>query len=347
MNEHEELQAALQDDGLYTPSSSPPRESVEAVGARSVRVNYAQWEIEPNDSYCPTGGTTDKLPPGVYNLSPDNYGRVHFIKARVLTDKLIDLKDSAANEIIDGIRTFWKSEEKFKERGLLYKRGILLWGPPGGGKTCLIAQLIKELTDQGGMVLLCSHPSVMVAGLSQMRRIEPDRRLIVVEEDVEEIMREHGEHALLALLDGENQIANVVHIATTNYPAQLGARIINRPSRFDEVRKIGMPNEYARRAYLDATTGGLIKSIEELDKWVQDTDGMSIAHLKELVAAIFCLGRGYDETLLRLKQMAIRPRDHEDGFKSHDNIGLAPQKKNGKWVTADKGWSFTGPYQPK
>lgn len=323
MTENDELQEILgKADGEAHSVNRPIAdtkcvETGESPITTEARVNFSQWEIEPNDSFRATGGTRMKLPAGVYRLSHDPLG-IHFNRANVLTDKLIDLHDSAASEIIAGIRTFWQAEHKFKERGILFKRGVLLWGPPGSGKSCCVSQLIKELVDSGGFVILCDHPQLCIHALAQVRRIEPERPLIVVEEDIEEMIRSHGEHALLALLDGENQIANVVHVATTNFPDQLGARIINRPSRFDEVKKIGMPNAEARQTYLEATAG---KDVPNLHQWVMDTEGMSIAHLRELVVAVFCLGRGYSETLERLKSMSIQIKSHEDGFK-RANIGM-------------------------
>src|SRR5579872_3220472 len=320
MSEHDELQQILGDSAGRIDSRNAradqcePSQPTSPAVTESAKVNYAQWEIEPNDMFLATGGTRATLPPGVYRLLEDQRG-IHFARANVLTDKLIDLHDSAANEILDGIRTFWKSKAHFDELGILYKRGCLLWGPPGSGKTATVQRLMKELVDDGGFVILCDSPRLAVHALAQVRRIEPDRRLIVVEEDIEEIMNHHGEHQLLALLDGENQIANVVHIATTNYPDQLGARIINRPSRFDEVKKIGMPNEWARAAYFKAILGTeKLADYGGEERWVMDTEGMSIAHLRELVVAVYCLGRGYEETLDRLKKMGIKPKSHEDGF---------------------------------
>lgn len=332
MTEHEELDASLgqparlpranQSIPMQDAFASAPNKPTREVG----NTQFSQWVIGSNDQYQATGATRDTLPPGVYRAWETQTG-ICFERMNTLTDKLVDLKDSAASEIIEGIRTFWKSEDKFKARGILYKRGVLLWGPPGGGKTCLVAQLVAELVGQGGMVFMCQHPRVAVDALSIIRRIEPSRRLIVIEEDIEEIIREFGEHSLLALLDGENQIGDVVHIATTNYPADLGARIINRPSRFDEVRKIGMPSAGARDAYFVATA----PELGELERrlWVSETDGFSIAHLRELVVAVFCMGRTYQETLARMERMRLRPKDREDGFSGSGVSGFDPQKING------------------
>lgn len=136
-----------------------------------------------------------------------------------------------------------------------------------------------------------------------MRRIEPERPLICVLEDINEMVDQYGEHALLALLDGETQIDNVVFVATTNYPERLDQRLVNRPSRFDEIIKIGMPSAEARSVYFRARLNKMELSDGKLAEWVKDTEGLSIAHLKEIVVAVYCLGREYAETLKRLKSM--------------------------------------------
>jgi len=82
-----------------------------------------------------------------------------------------------------------------------------------------------------------------------------------------------------------------------------------------------MPSVLARKTYLQfATTtkeeGVSVSGIEPdtLDQWVKDTEGFSIAHLRELVAASFCLEQPYAEVLKRLKSMTEKPKFVE-GFK--------------------------------
>ncbi|MEE9511830.1 MAG: hypothetical protein V3V38_02155, partial [Nitrosopumilaceae archaeon] len=103
--------------------------------------------------------------------------------------------------------------------------------------------------------------------------------------------------------DGELQIDNVVFVATTNYPERLDKRVTNRPSRFDEIIKIGMPSADARGVYLSAKHPELRVDKERLKIWVDSTQGFSIAHLKEVIASVECLGRDFDETIKRLRQM--------------------------------------------
>ncbi len=271
---------------------------------------FQQWNIGPNDLFMPAGATVDKLPCGVFEFGVDDYGRINITLVKVITDSLVELPDSASERVLSGMDTFWKMEDRYRKHGLLYKRGIILWGPPGGGKTATLTLLSKNLIDAGGLIVICNHPEITSRGLAILRKIEKKRRIICILEDIDEIIQKHGEHDLLALLDGENQVDSIVNIATTNYPDRLGARIVNRPSRFDERIMVGMPSAEARRAYLNHTVGsepGL-----DLEKWVKDTDQLSIAHLRELTAAVLCLDQKYDVVLERLKSMRYRPKERDE-----------------------------------
>lgn len=182
------------------------------------------------------------------------------------------------------------------------------------GKTIAIKLLMKELIKRDGVVIVAGNINLTTLCLKAIRRIEAKRNLIVVLEDIDEIISYNGEAAVLSLLDGENSIDNILLVASTNFPEKLGPRIINRPSRFDRRVHVGMPIAAARESYLQqATKGGL--SPEKLKVWVADTDGMSIAHLRELVAAVYCLDQEYEDVMDRLKAMSV-PVKGEDGFDS-------------------------------
>ncbi len=174
-------------------------------------------------------------------------------------------------------------------------------------------------------MLFCDLPRHLAMLLGSIRRIEPDRPLIIVMEDIDEIIEQNGEHEILAMLDGENQTDNVVYIATTNYPGKLGARILNRPSRFDERIKVGMPSAQSRARYFyKMAVDDEGNSIDEktIAKWTSDTEGLSIAHLRELIAAVLCLDQNYDEVLRRLKAMSIAPKE-TSGYEGAGSMGFA------------------------
>jgi hypothetical protein len=314
-DEWNKLQEKMTEESPLTKEKSPrpPKGNTPVVDDGSEEVatmEVCQWQAHPNGSFSAAARTCKNLPPGVYNLSQDNEGRIYFLKSKPMTDTLFDLGETVTTEVIDSIEVFWNSKDKFKERGVLFKRGILLWGPAGSGKTATVALLIEKLVKRGGIVIICQNPGMCIAALRVLRRIEPERPLIVIMEDIEEIIEHQGEHNLLSLLDGEHQVNNVVHVATTNYPENLGPRIVNRPSRFDEVRLIQMPNESAREKYFYFTLGNALTS-EERHNWAKETNGLSIAHLRELVVATQCLGRDWYQTVKRLKGMAVKPKSSE------------------------------------
>lgn len=265
--------------------------------------NAKMWAVS-GDAFFPCEKTEDKLPPGQYVVQYSDTKGYFFVKKSINLDDLIILPDSRSEKVLESIKHFWSKEKSFRQHGFLWKRGMMLWGPPGSGKTSTLQQLSKEIVDRGGFsVYVNGDPEFVANGLGIMRRIEPDRPIIVMIEDIDAIINRHGEPSLLALLDGELQIDNVVFIATTNYPEELDARFVNRPSRFDEIIYIGMPSDKAREVYLVKKNPRLENSPEELKKWVVATDGWSLAHMRELIVAIECLDNPFEETVDRLHKM--------------------------------------------
>ena len=62
-----------------------------------------------------------------------------------------------------------------------------------------------------------------------------------------------------------------------------------------------MPSVLSRAAYLRKVAPSL--SEKERARWVGDTEGFSVAHLKELAAAVLCLDYEYKAVLERLRKM--------------------------------------------
>ena len=275
------------------------------------------WAVS-GDSYFPCEKTEDQLPPAQYVISFSENKGYFFLKKTVNLDNLIDLPDTRSEYVLKSIQNFWEKEKAFRKHGFLWKRGMLLYGPPGSGKTSTLQQLSKMIIDRGGFsVYVNSDPEFVAHGLAIMRRIEPDRPIVVMIEDIDAIIDRHGESSLLALLDGELQIDNVVFIATTNYPEELDDRFINRPSRFDETILIGMPNASAREIYLSHKNKRLVKDKNEMARWVRATEEWSIAHMRELIVAVECLGADFDTTVKRLNTMIEKRPNSEDGEIDH------------------------------
>lgn len=269
--------------------------------------DYSGWAALKDDTYVSVGVSCDHLPSGLYRPVMTNIG-ITLSKMDVRCDKILRLPDSQSNNVVDEITTFRNKADAFKQRGLLHKRGILLWGPPGSGKTCTIQQIIELLINQhGGIAIQVDQPVNAAMALQMIRRVEKERQIVAIMEDLDALTDRHGEPEYLALLDGESQVDNIVYVATTNYPERLDKRFVDRPSRFDTIVWIGMPSADARRAYLEAKEQLWDK--DELEYLVSSSKDFSIAHLRELLILIKCLGYDSEEAVNRLTSMKLRPPD--------------------------------------
>ena len=300
--------------------------------AASQTGGYCQWSTSDDKRFFPAGKTERKLTPGVYDIQHNNNG-IFFEQIPVLTKGLIRFPETNSDKVVTEIQKFWKKESIFRKFNLTYKRGIILWGPPGSGKSCTIQFIMRDVVDRGGVVIKFTNPSLFVEGIRKFREIQKDTPIVVLMEDIDSILEMYCESEVLNILDGVNQIEKVVFLATTNHPERLGARIINRPSRFDKRFKIGHPNAESRRLYFEYIIGEEnIKSMKiDLDKWVEDTEQMSIAHLGELFTAVAILGDAYEDAIESLSLMKEeRPDSSEDEFRKPVGFATAISKKRGK-----------------
>ncbi len=308
--------SSSRDSGDFGSPTPPAADCAEVEEQENKNpVDARMWAVNGHN-YLPCDQAVDILEPGQYTVAFSQSQGFYFRKSITTFDELLHLPDSASEAIVDEIRKFWTKEQHFRDFGFLWKRGFLLWGPAGSGKTCTVQIVSQEIIKQGGIAVYVENAAVTAEGLAIFRRIEPTRPCVVIIEDLDAIVSQQNEAEVLALLDGELQIDNVVFIATTNYPERLDKRIVNRPSRFDTVKLIDMPNPAARRVYLSAKNKRLQQeeAASELDKWVNETDGFSIAHLKELIVSVEVFEVSFAFALKRLRTMMnTRPKSENAG----------------------------------
>jgi hypothetical protein len=153
------------------------------------------------------------------------------------------------------------------------KRGVLLHGAPGTGKTHTIRYLLGRLPDVT-VVVLSGHALRFIAeACSVARALQPS---VVVVEDVDLIADERGprmgQHPLLFQLlnemDGLGEDVDVTFLLTTNRPDLLEAALAARPGRVDHAVELPFPDAGARRKLIELYRGNLVLDLSDPRRWL-------------------------------------------------------------------------------
>ncbi|XP_077987966.1 mitochondrial chaperone BCS1-like [Glandiceps talaboti] len=149
-----------------------------------------------------------------------------------------------SERILDDVKEFIQDPKWYTDRGIPYRRGYLLYGPPGCGKSSYIMALAGEL-DYSICVLNLSDKSLSDDRLNYLMSVAPQQTIILLEDvDAAFVSREISREAkyegmgrvtfsgLLNTLDGVASTEARVVFMTTNYLERLDPALI-RPGRVD------------------------------------------------------------------------------------------------------------------
>jgi Cdc6-like AAA superfamily ATPase len=305
------IELTTSSDGKETPSTRSKNSlSDHYLGDEREKSGKKDQYALYSDGYKATTKTIKSLPPGIYDVKSDDYG-VFISPALPPAGLLLNLPEMRSDEVIKTVENFWDSEKDYKDGnefvigGANYKAGIMLYGPAGSGKSCTIKLVCNKLIERGGTVFFSSgHPEVVCVWLKDFATIEPERKSIVILEDIDSLISNYGESQYLEMLDSAKTINNVLFIATTNYPENLDPRIYNRPGRFSHVIKIGLPTKKTREAYLKA----ILKNYRDVDYIVENSEGFTIDHLTALTNAVYREKKDLKSELERLRILFRVPK---------------------------------------
>lgn len=276
----------------------------------SLKTGKVQWLFKGN-VLIPIGQTTPTLPSGVYNVEWDSDTQQPVPLSRNIDiDDLFVLPTPILERVLTDVRSFWRNRDRYLQYGSVYKRGILLYGAAGCGKSSVIMLLAKELISKYKGVVFTPQNEDQIGWtmrvLPKVKEIEPDKRIIIVLEDIDSFVGKDGsfsETVLLNFLDGVGSYDGIITIATTNYPEKLQERITNRPSRFDRRYEVGKPNAETRRFYIENKLKKTdIESID-IEAIIDKTEGFTIDHLKEYLLSVFVLGYSHDEAFAEVNEI--------------------------------------------
>lgn len=275
----------------------------------------SQWGELSDERFIPSYKTVKKIPPGLYEIRWDSQKSTYLMeKQRMNLDELYELPSDEISNILEDIEKFWSRRDLYKKYNFVHKRGILLYGDPGCGKSGIIQLCCKHIIEkEKGIVINVKDEDAVkdfIDFIPTVKKIEPERPLIVILEDIDSLAGEdrYSTTKLLNILDGIKQIENVVYLATTNYPEKLQERITNRPSRFDRRYKVDMPSKQIREAYIRSKLTSEDFGKIDISEWVKESEGLSLAHLKELVISVIVMGKEFEESISDIKGLKKRPR---------------------------------------
>jgi len=186
-------------------------------------------------------------------------GRIQFLSVKDKSWDSIVLDSAIKREVRANTINFLGKKNRWAEYGIPQKRGVLLAGEPGTGKTVICKALMAEAD---GVTCITTNAYGLsgdeyVTELYEMAHdLSP---CIVFIEDIDLIGLNREEYhyqsgpallSLLNVLDGVEDKHGIVTVATTNNLESLDRAISQRPSRFDCVVKIPLPSLEERKELL-------------------------------------------------------------------------------------------------
>jgi len=245
------------------------------------------------------------------------------------------LEPAMKQNLIRDLQGFFDNREPYKKLSVPWKRGIILHGVPGNGKTISIKALIKSLYSRPDPI-----PSLYVKSFNSgsgekhairtifdmARKMAP---CLLIFEDLDSLIQEKTRSYFLNEVDGLESNDGILMIGSTNHLDKLDPAISKRPSRFDRKYNYKLPGEAERTTYCrfwrDKLIGAdMVDFPEELCPVIaQLTDGFSFAYLKELfVIVLLTIARSKsdEKTAMEMGVAENSTVSSEDGYSTDGHV---------------------------
>ncbi len=205
---------------------------------------------------------------GESHLGHVGLGPVVFHRRPELPRDALVLPDGVLELVERQVLGIARHRERLRASGQHVMRGLLLYGPPGNGKTLTVRYLVSQTRDQTVLLLTGGGLHLLRPACALARMLEP---ALVVLEDVD------------LVLDGIDEDADVAFVLTTNRADVLEPALAARPGRVDLAVEIGLPDENARRRLIALYGSGVTLLVEDLQVIITRTAGVAASFIKELV----------------------------------------------------------------
>ncbi|KZV77177.1 P-loop containing nucleoside triphosphate hydrolase protein [Peniophora sp. CONT] len=187
---------------------------------------------------------------------------------------------------------FFESREMYKRFKLPWRRGVIMHGPPGNGKTISVKAIMKDCAAYGYTPLYVKtfknfrgDEYAIQAIFDKARESSPS---VIVLEDLDSHITDQNRSYFLNQIDGISGNDGILVLGTTNHFERLDPALSTRPSRFDRKFLFDDPDRPSRRLYVQYWQDQLADSDEitfpvSLAEEIADsTDKFSFAYLKEV-----------------------------------------------------------------
>lgn len=304
------------------PDYDPPDESPSIDTSMLTEQPNAKYTVLDVNIFGLAKATISVLEPGVYRGKWLNYDW-QLMKDKVVSDKIM-ITSPTSQKIIKQIQDFWTMEEAFKENGLLHKRGFLLVGKAGCGKSSIISAIIAEAINKGCICFIPDSRQMAddyISCMKKIKAVEPNKKILVIMEDFESYLENGGATSKwLNVLDGADGFNNIIYLATSNYPEQIDTRFTTRPSRFDTVYTVDAPNFEDRLNYIKNRKMDISEEVAR--DIAKSTDGLSYAHIKELLVSVYLFKLDFDNTMERMRDQGEHPISSTDFEDKKSKMGF-------------------------
>jgi ATP-dependent 26S proteasome regulatory subunit len=195
--------------------------------------------------------------------------------------------------------------------GLHLKRGVLLYGAPGTGKTHTVRYLMGLLPETTIVVLSGAALRFIGEACALARDLQP---AMLVIEDVDLIAEDRNRMVgsapllfqLLNEMDGLGEDADVAFVLTTNRPDVLEPALASRPGRIDHAVELPLPDAEGRRRLIDIYRGTLDLELADPAAVIERTEGVTASFIKELLRKAALVAADEDSERLRVTDEHLR-----------------------------------------
>ena len=218
------------------------------------------------------------------------------------------LDEKTKEDIISTVEVFLNNKQFYIDSKIPWKRGMLLMGPPGTGKTSIIKTIMAKYNFKPVTIAPGSNFDALREAFSYAQTQSPALLYI---EDLDSMIASGAidMSGFLNLLDGINSANGFFIVATANDVSKFKSSILDRPSRFDRKFEIGLPDEkmtvdYITHWFKTCLTSAQIKTVAKTCV----KNKMSYAYLKELyVSSMFKTLSDLKESDKKSKSISQKP----------------------------------------